>query len=46
MGLGAADLVDQPFGDLAPRPVFAGRWRRLNFGGWTVVLGLEDAQAS
>src|SRR5271156_2651852 len=44
-GLRPADLLDQPIGDLAPRPVFAGRWRRRNFGGWTVVLGLEDAQA-
>src|SRR5277367_991560 len=40
-----AKVVDQPFGDLAPRPVFAGRWRGRNLGGRRVALRLEYAQA-
>ena len=36
---------DQPFGDAAPRPVFARRWWRRHFDGRRIALGQIDAQA-
>ena len=36
--------LDQPFGDAAPRPVFARRWRRQHLDRRRVALGQIDAQ--
>ena len=38
-------LVDQPFGNPTPRPVFLQRWRRQNLDRWCIALGQIDAQA-
>jgi hypothetical protein len=35
----------QPFGDAAPRPVFAWRWRRRHFGRRPIAFGQVNAQA-